>query len=140
MNPAVSIQTLLQTAGVGTIDAASGWSIRAIREQASPDTHVTCYNTGGLQPNPKYLLDFPSAMVRVRGAPHGYTAARAKAQVVKDTLLGLESQDIDGDRWVSVRMIGDLNELGFDDNDRPMFTLNFTLILEPTTGDNRVSL
>lgn len=136
-DPAEGIKDLLVTAAVGTFNATTGWSIRIAKEQDKPDTHITCYSSGGLASNPKWLLDFPSVQVRVRGAASGYVAARTKMQSVKDTLLGIASQTLNGDRWVAINSIGDINNLGFDDNNRPIFSINFALIIEPVSGDNR---
>jgi len=136
-DPAEGLKDLLVTAGIGTFNATTGWSIRVAKERNKPDTHITCYSSGGLAANPKWLLDFPSVMIRVRGAANGYQSARVKAQAVKDALLGITSQTLNGDKWVAINAIGDINNLGFDDNDRPIFSLNFTLIIEPVSGDNR---
>ncbi len=137
---AVGAKDLLVTAGVGTFGATSGWAIFIGKQPTAPHTVVTVYNSGGTNPNPKFLLDFPSLQVRVRGAPGGYVAAQSKAVEVKDALLGLVSQDINGDRWDSVTMAGDITPLGYDQQNRPMFSLNFNLIIEPATGTNRIAL
>lgn len=138
-NIAVGAKDLLVTAGVGIFAASSGWGIYIGQEPTLPTTVITLFNTGGRASNPLWLLDFPSLNARVRGAPGGYVAAQQKAKDVKDALLGLPSQDLNGDRWVSVTMIGDINELGFNENNQPQFSLNFALIIEPANvaGDNR---
>jgi len=137
---AVGAKDLLVAAGVGVFAATSGWGIFIGKEPTAPHTIITAYNSGGTNPNPKFLLDFPSLQVRVRGAPNGYVAAEAKAKDVKNALLGLVSQDLNGDRWVSVTMAGDITPLGNDQQNRPMFSLNFNLIIEPATGTNRIAL
>jgi len=139
-NPIEGAKDLLVTAGVGTFAATSGWSINLGKEPTGPHTTITLFNTGGSVPNPKWLLDYPSFQVRVRGAPGGYSAAWSKAAAVKDALLGIDSQDINGDRWVSVTMAGDINFIGMDQSNRPLFTLNFRMIVEPASGTNRDAL
>ena len=139
-DPAEGIKDLLVAAGVGVFAATTGWSIQVGKEPTKPDTVVTVYNTGGLAPNPKWLLDDPTVQVSIRGAKNGRVASRAKAQEVKDALLGLPSQDLNGDRWVSVTGIGDITDIGFDESNRPMHTVNFKLIIEPATGTNRAAL
>jgi hypothetical protein len=133
---------LLVAAGVGTFGAPTGWGIFINKQPTTPDTVITAYASGGLDPNPQWLLDFPSLRVQVRGAPGGYVAAQSKAKDVKDALLGLPSQDLNGDRWVSVLMNGDILSLGHDEENRPLFSINFSLIIEPANvaGDNRVPL
>lgn len=137
-DPVVGIKDLLVAASVGTFGAASGWGIYIGKSPDLPDTCVTIYAAGGASPNPKWLLDFPSVQIIIRGSEDGYVAARAKAQVIKDTLLGLPSQDLNGDRWVGVWQVGDITPMGFDQKQRPLFSLNYRLIIEPADGtDNR---
>lgn len=141
-DPAVSVKDLLVAGGAGTFAATSGWSIHVGKLPATPNTAISVMQTGGLAPNPKWLLDYPSIQVMVRGAANGYVAARAKAQKVKDILLGIASQDLNGDRLVQINQIGDIASIGFDDSNRPLFTLNFRLIVEPATSidSNRIAL
>jgi hypothetical protein len=140
--PSTGVKDLLVAASIGTFNATTGWSIHIAKEPAEPHTCITVFDSGGLPPNPKWLLDYPSVQVRVRGAPGAYQAAYTKCVAIKNALLGLNSQDINGDRWVSVTMAGDINTLGFDESNRPMFSLNFRLILEPApaAGSTRVEL
>lgn len=137
---AVVAKDLLVAAGVGVFAATSGWSIAVGKQPDAPNTVVTVVRTGGTAPSPKWLLDFPKLQVRVRGAPGDYQGAVAKAQAVKEALLGLPSQDLSGDRWVSVTMASDINTLGWDESNRPMFSLNFSLIIEPAAGTYRQAL
>ena len=117
-NVAVGIKDLLVTAGVGVFGATSGWGIYIGKAPVAPDSVVSILNSGGFGANPRWLLDFPSIQVMVRGDPNGYVAAQQKAQDVKDALLGLPSQDVNGDRFVSITMFGDIANLGFDENNR----------------------
>lgn len=133
-NIAEGAKDLLVAAGVGVFAAASGWGIYVSKEPSTPSTTITLFNTSGRPPNPKWLLDYPSLNIRIRGAKGGYVNAEDKAKEVKDVLLGLDSQDINGDRWVSVTMPGDLAFIGYDENERPMFSLNFRLIIEPAAS------
>ncbi len=137
---AIGAKDLLVAAGVGAFNASSGWSIHISKLPSKPDTAVSVVRTGGPPGNPRWLLDFPTVQVMVRGAANGYQAAESKVQAVKDTLLGLPSQDIGGDRWVAVNMLGDPVFLGYDENNRPKWSLNFPLIIEPATGANRIAL
>jgi len=105
------------------------------------DRSITLYDTGGASPLPHLALDYPHVMINVRGKPEQYTATREKAVALKNILLGLPSRDINGDRIVSVTLNGDINFVGYDDRNRPEFTLNFRLIVEPdATGSNRQPL
>lgn len=133
-NPSEGVKDLLVAGSVGAFGPGSGWRIFIAKEPTSPDTVVTVYDTGGLTPNPKWLLDFPSVQVRVRGAKGEYAAARVKAVEAKDVLLGIAAQTINGDGWRGINLVGDLVHIGFDQGERPMFTMNFALIIEPAAS------
>lgn len=135
--PSTDIRDMLITAGVGTAAAVSGWGVYVAEEPASPDTVVTVYDTGGQDSEPNILLDYPSVMVRVRGAPGDYAAAWSKAQAVKDALLGKSAATVNSTRYVGIWIRGDINYLGRDDNRRPQFSLNFATAREPASGTNR---
>lgn len=129
---------LIATAVGGTFAATTDWGVHIGKLPNKPNNCATVMLTGGLPPNPKWLVDYPSLQVIVRG--EDYVATRAKAQAVKDALLGLPSQTISGDRIVSTKMNGDITPLGFDESNRALFSLNFSLITHPASGTNRTSL
>ncbi len=131
---------ILATAGVGTVTPNEEWSLNISRMPSAPNRQIAISRTGGKASDPKWALDYPSMQVMIRGNPSDYVAARDKAQNVKDELLGLNSQTIGDTRWVSVTAIGDVNWLGYDENERPMLSVNFALIVEPPPGTNRVAL
>ena len=128
---------------VGVFNASSGWAIYISREPSTAlDQAITIFDTGGEPPNPKWLLDFPTVMVRIRGARGKYKAAWQKAKDVKDSLLAVGPQVINGDQWDGINIAGDINAISYDENDRPLFTINFRLIVEPATSalSNRAPL
>lgn len=125
---------ILVSNSIGVIAASSGWGIYISEEPLEPDTVITLFDAGGLPPNPKWLLDYPSIQIRVRGARGGYVAARQKIVDIRDALLGLTSQTIGDTRWVSVTMPGDITPLGYDDSKRPLLVVNFRLIIEPAAS------
>ena len=131
---------LIASPALGTFGANTGWSINIGKLVSSPHTAIGIMQSGGLPPNPRYLLDYPSVQIMVRGAANDYQGGLAKAQAVKDRLLGIPSQTLNSDRWVACNMLGDIINLGFDENNCPMFALNFQLIIEPASGTNRVAL
>lgn len=120
----------------------SGWQLETGAMPKEPDRIIMLTDTPGVEPNPKYLLDFPAAQIMIRGEVGGYIATRNEGQAVKDILLGITSQDIGGDRLVAINMQGDLGYIGRDENDRPLFVVNLALIIEPATTPetNRVAL
>jgi len=108
-----------------------------------PDRSIQIMDTVGIEPNPKFLLDFPTVQIMIRGNANGYLATFREAKAVKDLLLGIDSfTTADGDRMVSITQNGDLGFIGRDDSMRPMFTINFALIIEPQVvgNSNRIAL
>lgn len=133
-SPAEGVALLLETAGVGTRAATSGWSIGVGRRLQSPDTMIVVFDTPGENPNPKWLLDHPHFQVVIRGAKDAYGAAWAKAKDVKDVVLGMEPQTVNGDLWDGIIGQGDIFFLEYDDNNRPVFAANYKIFLEPATS------
>jgi len=120
----------------------SGWQIEIGVMPDQPDKVISISDTGGLEPNPKWLIDYPTLQVMVRGNVSGYLDTFIEAKAVKDLLLGVTSQDISGDRWVSITQNGDLGFIGRDEDQRPLFSVNFALIIEPqvVANSNRLPL
>lgn len=139
-SPAEHLKDILVTASVGVFAATSGWAVYVSKMPDKPDTCIALYDSGGGNPNPAWLLDFPSVQVRVRGDENGYQALFNKVTDIKNALLGHPGADVSDGRLVSVRMDGAPAFLGYDELKRPMFTINWTLIFEPTAGTYRESL
>lgn len=113
------------------------WDITIGRMNDSPDDQITVYQTGGLPSDVRWLLDYPSLQIKVRGGPNNYQQARQQAETVKNLLVGKFSYTAsNGDQIVSISAIGDVGSTGWDDRKRPEFTVNIRLIAEPHP-DNR---
>lgn len=139
-SPSEDISAHLATAGIGTLAASSGWGIFASQMPESPHTVIAVFTTGGLPPDPKWLLDRPFIQVRVRGGIGLYEAAFDKAQEIKDEILGMSATTIGGSNYISVTMLSDITFIMYDDNRRPIFTANYQLHRQPSDATNRVAL
>lgn len=123
------------------ITAEAGWTILVGKQTATPDQQVAFFDTGGLAPNPKWAVDYVTIQALIRGAPNNYKDAWLKARAVRDKLLGVESYTASsGDRWVSLTCMGDVSHIGYDDRERPLFSVNFRIIIEPAVLGNREAL
>lgn len=131
---AQGVSDILVAATVAEAGPGVGWRVFISREPADPDTVITLYDTTWRPPNPKWLLDFPGVQVRVRGSVSGYTAARVVAQQVKDALLGIEPHTRNGDYWRGIILGSDITFLMYDQIERPIFTLNVRLFVEPAAS------
>ncbi len=146
-SPAMHMMDLLVTKGFKLAATFPGDKLSYIiyygKLPSNPDRCIVLYDAGGLAPNPRWLLDYPSVQMRVRGGPNDQRDAYAMAVKARNAILGIESFDApNGDRIVHVNGIGDVALTGWDDEKRPEFTTNFRLITEPalTPESNREPL
>lgn len=125
-SPAQDISTLLVAASLGLV---LGTNLFVFEEPDTPDVVVTCYDTGGQDPEPNYVYLKPTVQVRVRGSkkttkwPDAYT----KIEGVRDALHAVNNQTVGGTRYVQIFAQGDVLSLGLDENSRPVLTQNFSI-------------
>jgi hypothetical protein len=131
----------------GYVFGGSGdWKLWIGKQPASPDRTITIYDSAGGTPNPRWLLDYPSVQIRVRGGQSDYLLTANKATEIRNRLLGRPSYDAYdglGDRIVHINGLGDIAFAGWDEVTRPEFVFNLALIVEPspsTTPTNREPL
>lgn len=138
-SPAETLSNFLPDTIVG---GTTGWIKKIGKMVSAPDQVVVFYDTGGTNPNPRWLVDYPTVMCQVRANPNSYADGFTKIRQVRDKLLGLDSQDVGSDRLVSVTMMGDVAFLNYDDRERPTFSVNFRMIIEPAINSlsNREAL
>lgn len=131
------IRTLLLNAGVISASATvqtADWSLFFEGLPKSPHRAIHVREIGGLINNPKWLLDYVSFQLLVRGENGERNDVRQKCIDCRDTLLGIDAQDINGDRWCGITAIGNIGYMGTDETDRPRYFWNFQLIVEPATN------
>ena len=140
-SPAHLMSSLLPNTIAG---GATGWALFVGNMPDSPTKQVVFTDTGGMNPNPKWLLDFPTVQILVRGAKDSYPDTYVKARELRDFFLGMESRDVTLElltyRLVSITGLGDIASLGMDQNDHPLISVNFRTIWEPPSGANREAL
>lgn len=128
--PCKDIADLLVTAGVGTRTTTADWRVtQGMTMEATPDRTIHVKDAGGFAPDPRWQHDRPTVQVMIRGKPGSaeYPIAQAKAQAVKDALLGKPGTTIGDTHYIGIWMIGDIAPVGADDNGRPLFSCNFRL-------------
>ncbi len=137
-SPATDIATYLTSSGVGI--GILGTDMFVGFEPDKPDLAITVTDTGGIAPNGRFLRDEPTVQCRVRGAPGDYQTAYDLAQQIRDALLGLSPQVLNGTNYVLFLAIGDTQSIGRDENNRPLVVNNWQLVREMTSGGNRIPL
>lgn len=141
--PSVLIKdTLLQAPANMIFGGTDDWAIYVGKMPVAPLRVVTIYDAPGRAPNPRWLLDYPSVQIKVRGNVGDYNIAGPKAVEIRNRLVGkpsYDAYDASGDRIVQINGMGDVSLLEWDDNDRPIFVFNLALITEPaaTPGSHR---
>lgn len=137
----MDISDLLIDAGVGNAAPApgsTGWPVYIGSEPDGPNDCITLYDIPGGTPNPKWLLDYPRFLARVRS--DNYEQGFTKAEELKSALLGLPSQDINGIRYVGIWVVVDTHFLKADGKGRSIFVNTWRCIREPNVGTHRLPL
>lgn len=125
--PSEDIKDILVDQSIGTFKATTGWSIQISKMPDSPDTCVGVFDQPGLEPETKFRYDRPGVQVLIRGAKMGYVAAYAKAEDVKEALHGRDNEAWNGTRYLQILAESDPIPMGYDDNNRPLFSVNFLI-------------
>lgn len=129
--PSEGVKDILVEDGIGVFASESPnvWAIRISRMKDKPNKMICVYDTSGFPPEPGLDINYPGIQVVIRGEPDGYRDAWTKCARVRDSLLGRPSETRNGDIWASVTMTSDIVFTGYDDNERPTFSMNFLLII-----------
>jgi hypothetical protein len=144
-DPATSIRSYLATVGFVMYNSSTplaAFSMHLGKLPDKPDAAILINSTGGMPPEPRLLLNYPSVQVVVRGAPSGYVAAAAKIQEVVNALVGATPGNLSGDVYRGCIQVGDVSYLGQDENTRDLFSANFRFFVEPAqvAGGHRVPI
>lgn len=123
--PSVDVKDIL--AATSTLALVFGTDLFVSEMPHSPDRCVCVYDTGGFEPEANFVYERPTVQVRVRGAKGQYVSAHSLAQAVRDTLHGLANYTTNGARYVGIWCESDILSLGYDDNHRPLLSINFRL-------------
>lgn len=126
--PSIDIQTLLAASSTGL---ASGTDLFVSLEPDGgniADKIVTVFDTGGLEPATYVTLLSPNIQVRIRGERGEFEEGYALAELVRDTLHAVSNTTVEGTRYIHIIASTDINFLGYDDNNRPVWTVNFRIM------------
>lgn len=126
-SPAWDIASFLDDQGLGTI----GTDISVNTESDEPDEFITCFDTGGFDPDGAVDISNPTVMIHVRGKSDDFHATYEKARLVKNTLHRQHDIEINGSRYLQILVTGDILDLGRDKHKRPKFSINLLLMRTP---------
>jgi hypothetical protein len=127
--PSKDIADMLAAADLG-LTLATNLFISEMLDK--PDECVAVTDTGGRDPN--YILndatkDYrrPTAQILIRGKKGEYAEAYTLADSCRDVISGLHNQTLGGSWYVEILTQGDIMFLGYDDNHRPILSVNFRI-------------
>lgn len=132
--PSIGVKDLLVAASLGTFATPpnlASWPIFISKMPAEPDNCIALFDSGGQNPDPKWLINYPQLTIMVRGK--SWQDVYPKINNIRSRLTGLDSQDVNGDRWVSLNQLGDIVNAGHDEKDRALLTATFRFIIEPAS-------
>lgn len=123
-----ALGTVLQDAAVGT----KGTNLFLSRRPETPDACVTVYESGAGIPIYTHgttgaALYQTNVQVVARAAREDYPAARTKITSVVTAFEAIADSTKDGIRLLRIEQLGRPNPLGYDENDRPLIAMNFTV-------------
>lgn len=118
---------------------AGGWHIGIGQMADKPDRQLTIRHTGGPPGELAVAIDYPSVQVLARGQVSDGDLAYRKLWATKLKLIGIPSSPAQWPQLTLCKAIGDIQNLGRDDSDRPMYSMNYSLIVsyEDGTSGNR---
>jgi hypothetical protein len=132
-NPSKDLRDYLIANGVTT-------DIFINQEPTDPIDCITIYDTSEQSnPNPKFLIDYPSLQIRSRSSL--YETAYANLLEIFDLLHGVDGFTENTTNYISIIASTNIFSLGNDDNDNNILVCNFNIISEPQyTSQNRKQL
>ena len=126
LSPADGIMNILRDPA---LNLTTGWQFAVGRLSSTPNAQIVARNTGGREPELAVAIDYPTVQLLCRGDKNKYSEAWAKINACKEALTGIPSAPANYTDLTSCIPMGDIVDLGYDDNDRPQFALNFRLII-----------
>ena len=123
-----ALGTVLQSASVGTLAT----SIFLSRRPETPDSLVTVFESGAGEAiythrSAGAVLHKTNVQVVARADREDYPAARTKIAAVVAAFEAVDELTTDGVRLLRIEQLGQPVPMGYDENDRPMVAMNFTV-------------
>jgi len=128
-SPAYDLANILASSAVGL--GSLGVDLFVGREPATPNNCSTAFDTGGFDPDTGADYQRPTVQFLVRNI--AYNEGWAQANAIRNALHGLYGVVEDGARYIGVWAMGEASHIGYDDNNRALFSVNVRIHRTPTT-------
>lgn len=136
-SPAVDVAQLLNDEGIATL----GSNLFVGRMPPDTENVIAVYDEGGVGiQNPVWKRDNLSLSIYIRGLQNDYEQGYNLAYSVKNCLNGHDTVTINGSDYIRFVINGDIIAVGFDENNRPRFSMNWEVTRENFSGDDRLDL
>jgi hypothetical protein len=124
--PSQDIKDMLVSSAAG-LDVTFATDLFVSTMPESPDQCVAIYDSPGFPPEPNYEYYYPGVQIRVRGDQGGYRAAWTLAESIRDVLKAVHDETWNSTKYVQIWCSGEIYSLGQDENNRPLFSMNFSI-------------
>ena len=123
-----AIADFLNTRGYASFQTSTGWRLSISSEPVEPPNAVTVYDTGGTEWDTDQL-DITTHSIQVRVRAVNYIDACAKCNDIAQALKRASFTYM-GVNYFSVRQMGGLQHIGFNDQNRTLITRNFDCLVQ----------
>lgn len=124
MNPQCEdIKDILVAEGI----VASAATIHLSRMPETPDSVIAILDQSGMPPEDLIQYYKPKVQIIVRGARNSYETTWGTANDIYIGLHGYGAAEVNGTNYVGIWATSDIIPLGYDESDRPLFSLNFLI-------------
>lgn len=103
-----------------------GADLFMFRQPDSPDDCITVLDSPGQSPDAHGYYR-PGIQILVRATPGGWREAYTRAKDIVDSLHALYGVISNGSFYTGIWLSGDILSLGPDENNRPQYSINFTV-------------
>jgi hypothetical protein len=125
--PSEDIKDILESSSAG-MGLTFGTDLFISSIPSTPDLCVGIYDTGGFDPVPNYDYFRPTVQLRIRGKKEsGYREAWKLAETIRDVLMAIHNETWNDTKYVGIWVEADVFFVGYDDNKRPLLTVNFRI-------------
>ncbi len=127
-SPSQDIKDLLENSATGLV-----FGTDLFVSQMPDDTNVhdkqivTIYDTGGTDPDTYHTLERPTVQILVRGRAEKFQTGYTLAETVYNQLHAIKNQTVNSTRYILIFATSAILFLGYDDNNRPEWSINFRI-------------
>ena len=124
--PSADVIEILTSSTKG-LDLVLGTNLFQTFMPESPDMCVAVIDSGGYDSQSNYIYERPTIQVLVRGTVWGHPTAYTHIKQIQNILHDLHGEVWGGSKYIGIWAQGDVLQLGYDESNRPILSLNFRI-------------